>query len=164
MPNKIEALPSRSIATIYIVAIIGILLGLVWGYCNLLKPKQFENPGLSVYRAPLGTRVHPLVSLELVAPPEAVLVNDTKTVGESTEGRRARSAMAYSDGRGLQEKHESRRAKVAHQVKSWQWPRGVVMTLSPDRFSHLRNRALAPPSDRRTSATIPRRASPLPTR
>jgi hypothetical protein len=142
MPNKIEALPSRSITTIYIVAVISILLGLVWSYCNLFKPKQFENPGLSVYRTPLGTRVHPLVSPELVAPPEAVLVNDTKIVGESTEGRRARSAMAFSDGRGLQEKYESRRAKVSHLVKSRLWPGGIVMTLSPDRFSHLRNRAL----------------------
>ena len=35
MPNKIEALPSRSITTIYIVAVISILLGLVWSYCNL---------------------------------------------------------------------------------------------------------------------------------
>jgi hypothetical protein len=140
MPNKIEALPSRSITAIYIVAVISILLGLVWSYCNLFKPKQFENPGLSVYRAPVGTRVHPLVSLELVAPPEAVLVNDTKTVGESTEGRRARSAMAFSDGRGLQEKYESRRAKVSHMVKSRRWPGGIVMTLSPDRFSHLCNR------------------------
>ena len=108
MPNKIEALPSRSITTIYIVAVISILLGLVWSYCNLFKPKQFENPGLSVYRAPLGTTVHPLVSPELVAPPEAVLVNDTQTVGESTEGGRARSAMTFSDGRGMQEKYESR--------------------------------------------------------
>ena len=149
MPNKIEALLSRSITTIYIVAVISILLGLVWSYCNLFKPKQFENPGLSVYRAPVGTRVHPLVSPELVAPPEAVLVNDTKTVGASTEGRRARSAMAFSDGRGLQEKYESRRAKVAHLVKSGRWPRGLVMTLSRDRFSHLRNRAPATPSDRR---------------
>ena len=157
MPNKIEALPSRSIATIYIVAIISILLGLVWGYCNLLKPKQFENPGLSVYRAPLGTRVHPLVSPELVAPPEAVLIDDTETVGESAEGRRARSAMAFSDGRDLQEKYESRRAIVAHLVKSWRRPRGVVMTLSPDRFSHSRNRALPPPIVG-TSATIPGRA------
>ena len=148
MPNKIEALPSRSITTIYIVAVISILLGLVWSYCNLFKPKQFENPGLSVYRAPLGTTVHPLVSPELVAPPEAVLVNDTETVGESTEGGRARSAMTFSDGRGLQERYESRRAKVAHLVKSWRWQRGVVMRLSPDRFSHLRNRALVP-SDRR---------------
>ena len=103
MPNKIEALPSRPIATIYIVAVTGILLGLAWGYCSLFKPKRFENPGLSVYRAPLGTTVHPLVSPELVAPPEAVLVNDTGTVGESTEGGRARSAMGFSDGRGLQE-------------------------------------------------------------
>ena len=149
MPNKIEALPSRSITTIYMVAVISILLGLVWGYCNLLKPKQFENPGLSVYRSPLGTRVHPLVSPELVARPEAVLIGDTATVGESAEGRRAPSAMAFSDGLGLQEKYESRRAKVAHLAKSWRWPRGVVMTLSPDHFSHLRNRALAPPSDRR---------------
>ena len=133
-------------------------------FSNLLKPKQFANPGLSVYRAPLGTKVHPLVSPELVAPPKAVLVDDTETVGESAEGRRARSAMAFSVGRGLQEKYESRRAKVAHQVKSWRWPRGVVMTLSPDRFSHLRNRALATPPIVGTSATIPRRASPLPTR
>jgi hypothetical protein len=145
MLNNIEALPSRSMTTIYIVAVIGILLDLVWSYCNLFKPKQFENSRLSVYRAPLGTRVHPLVSLELVAPPEAVLVNDTETVGESTEGRRARSAMAFSDGRGLQEKYASRRAKVAHLVKSWRWSRGVVMMLSPDRFSHLR----PGPSDRR---------------
>jgi hypothetical protein len=159
MPNKIEALPAGLSRPS-----ISILLGLVWGYCNLLKPKQFENPGLSVYRAPLGTRVHPLVSPELVAPPEAVLIDDTETVGESTEGRRARSAMAFSDGRGLQEKYESRPAKVAHQVKSWRWPRGVVMTLSPDRFSHLRNRALATPPIVGSSATIPRRASPLPTR
>ena len=43
MPNKIEALPSRSITTIYIVAVIAILLGLVWSYCNLFKPKQFEK-------------------------------------------------------------------------------------------------------------------------
>jgi hypothetical protein len=145
MSTKIEALPSRSITTIYIVAVIGILLGLVWGYCNLFKPKQFENPGLSVYRAPLSTRVHPLVSPELVAPPEAVLANDTGTVGGEHGDRRARSAMAFSDGRGLQEKYASRHAKVAHLGKSWRWPRGVVMTFLPGRFSHLR----PSPSDRR---------------
>jgi hypothetical protein len=45
MLNNIEALPSRSMTTIYIAAVIGILLGLVWSYCNLFKPKQFENLG-----------------------------------------------------------------------------------------------------------------------
>ena len=98
MPNKIEALPSRSITTIYIGAVISILLGLVWSYCNLFKPKQFENPGLSVYRAPLGTRVHPLVSPELVAPPEAVVIGDTETVGRArradVRGRRWPFPMA----------------------------------------------------------------------
>jgi hypothetical protein len=87
MSTKIEALPSRSITTIYIVAVIGILLGLAWSYCNLFKPKQFENPGLSVYRVPVGTKARPLVSPEFVAPPEALLVNDTETMARKADVR-----------------------------------------------------------------------------
>src|SRR5262249_61952086 len=42
--RKSRRAPDGSFATV--------LLILVCGYCSLFKPKQFENPGLSAYRAP----------------------------------------------------------------------------------------------------------------
>ena len=77
--------PTRTIASIYLVAVATIFVVLVWSYCNLFKSKQLENPGLSSYRAPPSTMVHPLISVELVPgvsqprtpslnPPTAVVV------------------------------------------------------------------------------------------
>jgi hypothetical protein len=103
-----DVFPTRTIATIYLVAVATIVVVLVWGYCSLFKPKQFENPGLSAYHAPTGAVVHPLISFELV--PEAEGANGTETVGQSTEARRAESTLAFSNVRGLQRRYQGRRA------------------------------------------------------
>ena len=123
-----DLFPTRTIATIYLVAVATIVVVLVWGYCSLFKPKQFENPGLSAYRAPTGAMVHPLISLELV--PEAEGRNGIEAVGQSTEARRAESAMAFSHVRVLQRQYDGRRAKLAHLGKPRSGSREVVMTFS----------------------------------
>ena len=123
-----DVFPTRTIATIYLVAVATIVVVLVWGYCSLFKPKQFENPGLSAYRAPTGAMVHPLISLELV--PEAEGRNGIEAVGQSTEARRAESAMAFSHVRVLQRQYDGRRAKLAHLGKPRSGSREVVMTFS----------------------------------
>ena len=126
--HKMDVFPTRTIATIYLVAVATIVVVLVWGYCNLFKPKELENPGLSAYRAPTGAMVHPLISLELV--PEAERGNGTETVGQSAEARRAESAMAFSDVRGSQRRYGGRRAKLAHLEKPRSASREVAMTFS----------------------------------
>jgi hypothetical protein len=89
--HKMDVSPTRTIATIYLLAIATIVVVLVWGYCSLFKPKQLENPGLSAYRAPTGAVVHALISLELAPGAE----NGTETVGQSLKGKGAESAMAF---------------------------------------------------------------------
>ena len=123
-----DGFSTRTIASIYPVAVATIVVVLVWGYCSLFKPKQFENPGLSAYRAPTGAMVHPLISLELV--PEAEGRNGIEAVGQSTEARRAESAMAFSHVRVLQRQYDGRRAKLAHLGKPRSGSREVVMTFS----------------------------------
>ena len=120
--------PTRTTASIYLVAVATIFVVLVWSYCNLFKSKQLENPGLSSYRAPPSTMVHPLISVELV--PEAEGGNETERMGQSTEARRAESATAFSHVRGLQRQYDGRRAKLAHLGKPRSGSREVVMTFS----------------------------------
>jgi hypothetical protein len=132
---------TRVIAIIYVLAVTTIFFGLVLGYSGLFKAKQFENPGLSAYRPPPGTiTANPLVWLELVPIFEEDVGNGIETVGERAAGRRADSAMASSDGRGRQGRH----AKAAYLGRQRPWPHGLVMTLAPGRFSHLRNQVLRP--------------------
>jgi hypothetical protein len=132
---KVDPPPSRAIATVYVLAVVGIVLGLVWSYCNLFKPKPFENPGVSAYRAPPGTTtVHPLVSAELVPGLEEVVASGTETVGQSTRGSPAQSAMAFA--RGLPGRYKSKRASMAYLGKARPSSRAVVMTFSLGRLSH----------------------------
>ena len=141
---KVDLL-TRAIATIYVLAVATILMGVVWGYCGLFKAKQFENPGVSAYRAPPGTiRVNPLVWHELVPGSDGDVGSGTETVVERTEGRGAKSAVAFSDGRGSRVPYERRHAKAALLARPQPWSRGLVMALAPGRFSHLRNQAFRP--------------------
>jgi hypothetical protein len=112
---KMNVSSIRTVATTYLVAVATIVVALVCAYCSLFKPRQFENPGLSAYRAPTGAMVHPLISVELV--PEAEGGNGTETVGQSTQAGRAESAMAFSHAQGLQRRYLGRRAKLPRSRK-----------------------------------------------
>ena len=123
-----EEFPTRTIETIYPVAVAVIVVVLVWGYCSLFNAKQLENPGLSAYRGPTVAMVHPLISLELV--PKAEGGNETERMGQSTEARRADSAMTFSHAQDLQRRYEGRRAKLARLGNPRSGSREFVMTFS----------------------------------
>ena len=61
--HKVDPPSSRATATVYVLAVTSIAFGLVWGYCNLFKPKRLENPGVSAYRPrPAGDRALTLIT------------------------------------------------------------------------------------------------------
>lgn len=140
-----QTLPSRATAIIYLFVVSAIFVVLVWGYCNLFRPKQLDNPGLSAYRPPPGTMLYPLVQPELVAGSEAVRDKEAESVPASAKAGHAKEALAFSDGDDLHGASKNGRAKLKHYEKGRPRLRRVMITLSSASFSHfLRNRALGP--------------------